>query len=74
MDLVPHIPHLHGLDIQLLKMHIDSEPTLDTPRTELPQTNGHVYGLSHPENATDAHAPPNGLTNGYGPPRPSTYV
>ncbi|KAJ9315778.1 hypothetical protein DTO271D3_4034 [Paecilomyces variotii] len=74
MDLVPHIPHLHGLDIQLLKMHIDSEPTLDTPRTELPQTNGHVYGLSNPENATDAHAPPNGLTNGYGPPRPSTYV
>ncbi|KAL1849697.1 hypothetical protein Plec18170_007218 [Paecilomyces lecythidis] len=72
MDLVPHIPHLHGLDIQLLKMHVDSEPTLGAPLTEPPQTNGHVFGIPHSETATDAHA--NGLTNGYGPTRPSTYV
>ncbi|KAJ5276478.1 hypothetical protein N7524_002631 [Penicillium chrysogenum] len=25
-DLVPHIPHLHGLELQFLSMHVDPEP------------------------------------------------
>ena len=39
MDLVPHIPHLHGLDLQFLKMHIDQEA----------RTNGHgpMEGLTN---------------------------
>ncbi|EFQ98040.1 hypothetical protein MGYG_01078 [Nannizzia gypsea CBS 118893] len=27
MDLVPHIPHLHGLNITFVSMHIDPEPS-----------------------------------------------
>ncbi|KAI9931856.1 hos4 protein [Aspergillus wentii] len=42
MDLVPHIPHLHGLDIQFLRMHIDHEPSPEAPVLELPQPNGHT--------------------------------
>ncbi|PGH08812.1 40S ribosomal protein S12 [Polytolypa hystricis UAMH7299] len=38
MELVPHIPHLHGLDIRLLKMHIDAEPSEET--VGLQQPNG----------------------------------
>lgn len=71
MDLVPHIPHLHGLDIQFLKMHIDREPSA-TPSFDLPQPNGHVSG---PPPVEDGF--PKGitsLTNGYGHARPSTYV
>ncbi|PLB46774.1 hypothetical protein P170DRAFT_477643 [Aspergillus steynii IBT 23096] len=63
MDLVPHIPHLHGLDIQFLKMHIDREPSA-TPPFDLPQPNGHVSGPPPVEEGF-----PNGitgLTNGYG--------
>lgn len=71
MDLVPHIPHLHGLDIQFLKMHIDREPSA-TSSFDLPQPNGHVSGPLPVEEGF-----PNGiqgLTNGYGHARPSTYV
>ncbi|KAE8145004.1 hypothetical protein BDV25DRAFT_165592 [Aspergillus avenaceus] len=69
MDLVPHIPHLHGLDIQFLKMHIDQEPAI----FNFSQPNGHIAGPSHAEDSAEL---PNGvksLTNGYGH-RPSTYV
>ncbi|RAH73488.1 putative histone deacetylase complex subunit (Hos4) [Aspergillus aculeatinus CBS 121060] len=71
MDLVPHIPHLHGLDIQLLKMHIDQEPKTQ-PAFELPQANGHISG-PHIEEGPGLLGG-NGLTNGYGHSRPSTYV
>ncbi|KAL1971131.1 hypothetical protein VTN77DRAFT_82 [Rasamsonia byssochlamydoides] len=63
MDLVPHIPHLHGLEIQFLKMHIDREPQ------DSQQVNGNAfYSENH-----DGMSAPNGLTNGYGR-RPSTYA
>lgn len=74
MDLVPHIPHLHGLEIQLQKMHIDSEPPADTPVSDLQKANGHAFGPSHAENGSEASALANGLTNGYGHSRPSTYA
>ncbi|KAL2014671.1 hypothetical protein VTN00DRAFT_2196 [Thermoascus crustaceus] len=74
MDLVPHIPHLHGLDIQLLKMHIDSEPSADTPISELQQANGHTLGPPHAENSNDPPPLTNGLTNGYSHSRPGTYA
>ncbi|PYH79979.1 hypothetical protein BO82DRAFT_393517 [Aspergillus uvarum CBS 121591] len=67
MDLVPHIPHLHGLDIQLLKMHIDQEPKMQ-PVFELPQANGHISG-PHIEEGPGLLGG-NGLTNGYGHSRP----
>ncbi|KAL4881309.1 hypothetical protein BJY04DRAFT_189596 [Aspergillus karnatakaensis] len=69
MDLVPHIPHLHGLDIRFLKMHIDQEsaPAPFAP----PQVNG-VHGPPHVDAAEMLHE--QGLTNGYGHSRPSTYV
>lgn len=71
MDLVPHIPHLHGLDIQFLKMHIDQEPK-PQPVLELPQANGHISGT--PIEEAPGLLGGNGLTNGYGHSRPSTYV
>ncbi|RAK99048.1 putative histone deacetylase complex subunit (Hos4) [Aspergillus ibericus CBS 121593] len=71
MDLVPHIPHLHGLDIQLLKMHIDQEPK-PQPVLELPPANGHISG-GHIEEAPGLLGG-TGLTNGYGHSRASTYV
>ncbi|KAL4871565.1 hypothetical protein BDV12DRAFT_163977 [Aspergillus spectabilis] len=71
MDLVPHIPHLHGLDIRFLKMHIDQDST-PNPAVELPQTNGHIHGPPHVDDTGLLHE--QGLTNGYGHSRPSTYV
>ncbi|KAI9375737.1 hypothetical protein BJX61DRAFT_95595 [Aspergillus egyptiacus] len=41
MDLVPHIPHLHGLGIRFLKMHIDQESL--APALPLPDMNGHAH-------------------------------
>ncbi|KAL4974439.1 hypothetical protein BDW66DRAFT_139821 [Aspergillus desertorum] len=69
MDLVPHIPHLHGLDIQFLKMHIDREPSY-SPAPQAPQPNGH-FDKPHerPEPSYEQT-----LTNGYAHSRPSTYV
>lgn len=64
MDLVPHIPHLHGLEIQFQKMHIDREPQ------DGPAVNGNAFS----ENHDSVSALVNGLTNGYGHGRPSTYV
>ncbi|RAL09986.1 putative histone deacetylase complex subunit (Hos4) [Aspergillus homomorphus CBS 101889] len=71
MDLVPHISHLHGLDIQLLKMHIDQEPKTQ-PVFELAQANGHISG-PHLEEGPGLLGG-NGLTNGFGHSRSSTYV
>ncbi|KAL4985584.1 hypothetical protein BDW68DRAFT_164933 [Aspergillus falconensis] len=70
MDLVPHIPHLHGLDIQFLKMHIDREPSYD-PAPQQPQPNGNIDDGSHerPQSSYEQT-----LTNGYAHSRPSTYV
>lgn len=68
MDLVPHIPHLNGLEIQFMKMHIDREPLTD--RTVA--YDGHmVNGAGHARTIADGPAD-NGFTNGYGPPS-STY-
>ncbi|BAE54864.1 hypothetical protein BDV35DRAFT_383643 [Aspergillus flavus] len=72
MDLVPHIPHLHGLDLQFLKMHIDQEPTAPLAFS-FPQANGHISGPSHVEDTAGLPNGVQGLTNGYGH-RPSTYV
>ncbi|KAL5337662.1 hypothetical protein BJX70DRAFT_368884 [Aspergillus crustosus] len=71
MDLVPHIPHLHGLDIRFLKMHIDQE-SIPNPAFELPQANGHIHDPPHVDTAELPYE--QGLTNGYGHSRPSTYV
>ncbi|KAL3461521.1 hypothetical protein BJX64DRAFT_277827 [Aspergillus heterothallicus] len=70
MDLVPHIPHLHGLDIRFLKMHIDLDPSPNPP-FPLPQTNGHINEPSHAGTSGLPHE--QSLTNGYGHTLPSTY-
>ncbi|KAF3491644.1 ankyrin repeat protein [Arthroderma uncinatum] len=44
MDLVPHIPHLHGLHISLTAMHIDPEPSLAMQQED-----------SHPSNLEPNH-------------------
>lgn len=59
MDIVPHVPHLHGLPIQFMKMHIDEEPELGVGRQSptIPQsngqTNGHVDGNNEDVKADD---------------------
>lgn len=73
MDIVPHVPHLHGLNIQFLRMHIDAEPSASSSFS-LPQPNGHFFGGPMYLEDNDLSAKPNGLANGYGHPRPSTYV
>lgn len=73
MDLVPHIPHLNGLDIDFLKMHIDQEPSSRddfSKSLDGPKVNGNGYYSDHHE----ATPTVNGLTNGFGHPRASTYV
>ncbi|KAF5864179.1 Set3 complex subunit with deacetylase activity, meiotic-specific repressor of sporulation proteins [Aspergillus alliaceus] len=65
MDLVPHIPHLHGLDLQFLKMHIDQEPAAPLA-FNFPQANGHISGPSHVEDTAGLPNGVKGLTNGYG--------
>lgn len=74
MDLVPHVPHLHGLDIQFLRMHVDRELSTPPATFDLPQPNGHVFRPVYLEDSNSLSAAPNGLTNGYGHRRPSTYV
>ncbi|KAJ5894125.1 hypothetical protein N7495_005816 [Penicillium taxi] len=59
MDLVPHIPHLNGLDLEFVSMHIDPEPS---------QPNGqpHLNGY------TPAYIETNGSgMNGHGYSRPN---
>lgn len=67
MDLVPHIPHLNGLDLDFLSMHIDPEPSVASNSAENTQLNGHP-----PDPIT---AETNGSTglNGHSLPRPGTY-
>lgn len=66
MDLVPHIPHLHGLELEFMSMHLDPEPSAG-PGVLGSQPNGH---------APEAFAEVNGSGDfhGYGYPRASTYV
>lgn len=65
---MPHIPHLNGLDIQFMKMHIDREPWRDRTVAYDGQV---VNGAGHARATADV--PVNGFTNGYGPPPSSTY-
>jgi hypothetical protein len=66
-DLVPHIPHLNGLDLTFLSMHIDPEPSDAPIVAENAQVNGHSSGILAAET--------NGSTglNGHSLPRPGTY-
>lgn len=64
MDLVPHIPHLHGLNIKFVTMNVGQEALADW--SAFGQPNGHVLG---PPGADDR-----GFMNGYGFSRPSAYV
>ncbi|CEJ54271.1 hypothetical protein PMG11_00590 [Penicillium brasilianum] len=65
MDLVPHIPHLNGLELEFVSMHLDPEPSAGNPH----QTNGSTTGPSTV--GTNGI----GALNGHGPgyPRPGTY-
>ncbi|KAJ6074731.1 uncharacterized protein N7446_002508 [Penicillium canescens] len=67
MELIPHVPHLQGLELQFLNMHIDSEPSSANPSFGAPKLNGHGLDGSVETNGT-------GLLNGYGHSRSSTYV
>lgn len=72
MDIIPHLPHLHGLNIQFLRMHIDHEPlAADEAMRNSPQPNGHHL---EPSDVNGFSAGDKGLANGYGATRPSTYV
>lgn len=67
MDLVPHIPHLHGLKLDdILSMHIDPEPSNKPPV----QTNGR-----HTPPVVDSFPEPHasGVPNGHSHSRPGTY-
>lgn len=67
MDLVPHIPHLSGLDLNFLSMHIDPEPVA-TPAAETTLLNGYSSGATPSEMNGSA-----GL-NGHSLPQPGTYL
>ncbi|CAL5867321.1 uncharacterized protein PFLUO_LOCUS1536 [Penicillium psychrofluorescens] len=67
MDLVPHIPHLNGLQFQFLSMHIDQE-SFSGGIGGTTQPNGHAASVDA------SNGSPSGLLNGYGHSRPSTYV
>ncbi len=63
MDLVPHIPHLNGLDLEFVSMHLDPEPSA---------------GPSHQANGSGPGSFAMGMNsigaiNGHGYPRPGTY-
>lgn len=62
MDLVPHIPHLNGLELEFLSMHIDPEPSTGANF----QTNGH-------DPIAFAEANGSAPLNGHGYPRTGTY-
>ncbi|KAK2733880.1 Set3 complex subunit [Myotisia sp. PD_48] len=60
MDLVPHIPHLHGLDIQIKRMHIDPEPAqINLPPESTSEWN---HDSQQPTNSTAGASPP--MVNG----------
>ncbi|OJJ47658.1 hypothetical protein ASPZODRAFT_158581 [Penicilliopsis zonata CBS 506.65] len=73
MDLVPHVPHLNGLEIQFLRMHIDPEPSNGTSASaiEIPKVNGHAFDRSLEDGFSTGT---NGLVNGYSHPVPGAYV
>jgi hypothetical protein len=64
MDLVPHIPHLNGLELEFMSMHIDPEPSAGPGA----QANGHAHN-THAE--TNGSSVPNGHSHSY--PRTGTY-
>lgn len=64
MDLVPHIPHLNGLELEFMSMHVDPEPATSSG-ADLP--NGHA-----PEAFAEVNGTP--ALNGLGFSRSSTYV
>lgn len=66
MDLVPHIPHLNGLELEFMSMHVDPEPSAGPGAAGL-QPNGYA-----PEAFGELNGP--GAISAYGYPRPSTYV
>ncbi|KAJ5748387.1 uncharacterized protein N7511_010083 [Penicillium nucicola] len=41
MELIPHVPHLHGFELQFLNMHIDTEPAVITSDLSHLHLNGH---------------------------------
>jgi hypothetical protein len=68
MDLVPHKPHLNGLHIQLLRMHVDPEPSPDDPDEEPQKPNGIAHGPGSAEIVvksplTNGFVTPNGLAH-----------
>ena len=56
MDIVPHVPHLHGLQIKFMKMHVDEEPG----QSPFSQSNGHAFSSSS-SSKDDDNGGPNGL-------------
>lgn len=66
MDLVPHIPHLNGLELEFLSMHVDPEPGTVSDMANL-QPTGHAPGALAEVNGAPA-------LNGLGFSRSSTYV
>jgi len=63
MDLVPHIPHLNGLHLEFLSMHVDPEPS--TGASNL-QGNGYA-----PSDFAETNG--SAVLNGHGYPRTGTY-
>ncbi|KAJ5085833.1 hypothetical protein N7532_010604 [Penicillium argentinense] len=66
-DLVPHIPHIHGLELEFVSMHIDPEPSIAPSAAGGFQPNGHAPGAF----ATETNGSMG--INGHGYPRPGTY-
>ena len=62
MDLEPHIPHLNGLELEFMSMHIDPEPSAGPGL----QTNGHAHSTLAETNGSS-------VPNGHGYPRTGTY-
>ncbi|OAX79633.1 hypothetical protein ACJ72_06045 [Emergomyces africanus] len=60
MDLVPHIPHLHGLEIRTLRMHVDPEPNAEVMDIE-PQLPNGIRSVT-PNRESGPKSP---LTNGF---------
>lgn len=65
MDLVPHIPHLHGLDIKFAHMNVGQEARSESSALGI-HPNGYAFGSLGAEDR--------GFINGYGFSRPSAYV